>query len=160
MAGIGRPNEHVFFFFDDQPLGDVVIGSDGTWTFEVEQKLGEGEHAIRADTYDAKTGVVEGRASLRLGREPKTEGVATPHKRRLRLNRRQRPRRKLPPQSPGLPRRDRPQANQSRSILTGRRRRWLAGAVHVRRCRGAAGSVVAASAGLSGRRGGVGGSSG
>jgi nucleoid-associated protein YgaU len=67
----------VFFFFDDQPLGDVVISSDGTWTFEVEQKLGEGEHAIRADTYDAKTGVVEGRASLRLGREPKPEGVAT-----------------------------------------------------------------------------------
>jgi nucleoid-associated protein YgaU len=77
MAGVGRPNEHVFFFFDDQPLGDLVIGEDGTWTFEVEKKLGEGEHAIRADTYDAKTGVVEGRASLRLGREPKPEGAET-----------------------------------------------------------------------------------
>jgi nucleoid-associated protein YgaU len=77
MAGVGRPNEHVFFFFDDQPLGDVVIGEDGTWMFEVDKKLGEGEHAIRADTYDEKTGVVEGRASLRLGREPKPAGAET-----------------------------------------------------------------------------------
>ncbi len=77
MSGVGVPNVHVFFFYDQQPIGDLVIGSDGTWTFEVEKKLGEGEHTVRADTYDAKTGVVEGRASLRLGREPKPEGAET-----------------------------------------------------------------------------------
>jgi nucleoid-associated protein YgaU len=77
MSGVGVPNEHVFFFYDQQPIGDLVIGSDGTWAFEVEKKLGEGEHAIRADTYDEKTGVVEGRASLRLGRESKPAGSET-----------------------------------------------------------------------------------
>ena len=71
MSGVGDPNARVLFFFDDQPLGEVVIGGDGTWAFEIEKKLGEGEHNIRADTYDARTGVVAGRASLRLGREPK-----------------------------------------------------------------------------------------
>ena len=68
---------HVFFFYDEQPIGDLVIGSDGTWAFEVEKKLGEGEHTVRADTYDDKTGMVQGRASLRLGREPKAEGAET-----------------------------------------------------------------------------------
>ncbi|MGB3038670.1 MAG: LysM peptidoglycan-binding domain-containing protein [Methyloceanibacter sp.] len=77
MSGVGVPNVHVFFFYDQQPIGDLVIGSDGTWTFEVEKKLGEGEHTVRADTYDEKTGVVQGRASLRLGREPKAEGAET-----------------------------------------------------------------------------------
>jgi hypothetical protein len=75
MSGVGVPNVHVFFFYDQQPIGDLVIGSDGTWTFEVEKKLGEGEHSVRADTYDEKTGVVQGRASLRLGREPNAEGA-------------------------------------------------------------------------------------
>jgi hypothetical protein len=74
MSGVGDPNARVLFFFDDQPLGEVVIGGDGTWAFEIEKKLGEGEHNIRADTYDAKTGVVAGRASLRLGREPRPAG--------------------------------------------------------------------------------------
>ncbi|HSB57987.1 MAG TPA: hypothetical protein VLD66_00130, partial [Methyloceanibacter sp.] len=50
MSGVGVPNVHVFFFYDQQPIGDLVIGSDGTWTFEVEKKLGEGEHTVRADT--------------------------------------------------------------------------------------------------------------
>src|SRR5512144_2238087 len=77
MSGVGVPNVHVFFFYDQQPIGDLVSGSDGTWTFDVEKKLGEGEHTVRADTYDEKTGVVEGRASLRLGREPKPEGAET-----------------------------------------------------------------------------------
>jgi LysM domain len=77
MSGVGVPKVHVFFFYDQQPIGDLVIGSDGTWTFEVEKKLGEGEHSVRADTYDEKTGVVQGRASLRLGREPKPEGAET-----------------------------------------------------------------------------------
>jgi Bacterial Ig domain len=70
IFGVGDPNIRVFLFFDDHPLSQVTIGSDGTWAIEIEKKLGEGEHTIRADTYDEKTGMVAGRASVRLGREP------------------------------------------------------------------------------------------
>jgi nucleoid-associated protein YgaU len=69
MSGVGDPNIRVLLFFDEQPLGEVVIGGDGTWALEVEKKLGDGEHTIRADTYDDKTGMVAGRASVRIGRE-------------------------------------------------------------------------------------------
>jgi nucleoid-associated protein YgaU len=77
MSGVGDPNIRVLLFFDEQPLGEVVIGSDGTWALEVEKKLGEGEHTIRADTYDDKTGMVAGRASVRIGREASSAGVAS-----------------------------------------------------------------------------------
>lgn len=82
LSGVGDPNIRVLLFFDEQPLGEVVIGSDGTWALEVEKKLGDGEHTIRADTYDDKTGMVAGRASVRIGREAAAEaapatGVAT-----------------------------------------------------------------------------------
>jgi hypothetical protein len=69
MSGVGDPNVRVVLFFDEQPLGETVIGSDGTWSFEVDKKLADGEHTIRADTYDEKSGMVAGRASIRLGRE-------------------------------------------------------------------------------------------
>ena len=70
LSGVGNPNIRVFLFFDDQPLDQVVIGSDGTWAIDIEKKLGPGEHTVRADTYDEKTGMVAGRASVHLGREP------------------------------------------------------------------------------------------
>ncbi len=70
LSGVGDPNVRVFLFFDDEPFGQTVIGSDGTWAVEIEKKLAEGEHTVRADTYDEKTGMVSGRASVRLGREP------------------------------------------------------------------------------------------
>lgn len=70
ISGVGDPNVSVFFFFDEDPLGRVTIGSDGTWAFEIEKKLGAGEHTIRADTFDEKTGMVAGRASVNIGREP------------------------------------------------------------------------------------------
>jgi nucleoid-associated protein YgaU len=70
ISGVGNPNIKVFLFFDQQPLSQVTIGGDGTWAIEIEKKLGEGEHTIRADTYDDKTGMVAGRASVRLAREP------------------------------------------------------------------------------------------
>jgi nucleoid-associated protein YgaU len=69
MSGVGDPNVRVVFFFDEQPLGETVIGSDGTWVFEVEKTLEEGEHVIRADIYDGNSGMVAGRASIRLARE-------------------------------------------------------------------------------------------
>jgi LysM repeat protein len=70
IAGVGNPKIKVFLFFDQQPLSQVTIGDDGTWAMEIEKKLGEGEHTIRADTYDDKTGMIAGRASVRLAREP------------------------------------------------------------------------------------------
>ena len=70
ISGVGNPNIRVFLFFDDQPLGQVTIGPDGTWSIDIDKKLGKGEHTVRADTYDDKTGMVAGRASVRLGREP------------------------------------------------------------------------------------------
>ncbi len=75
LSGVGDANVRVFLFFDDEPFGQTVIGSDGTWAVEIEKKLAEGEHTVRADTYDEKTGMVSGRASVRLGREP---GAAAP----------------------------------------------------------------------------------
>jgi LysM repeat protein len=70
LSGVGDPNVRVFLFFDDEPLGQAMSGSDGTWAVEIEKKLEDGEHTVRADTYDEKTGMVAGRASVRLGREP------------------------------------------------------------------------------------------
>ena len=43
---------------------------------EIEKKLGSGEHTLRADTYDIKTGMVAGRASVSIGREAATEAAA------------------------------------------------------------------------------------
>ena len=77
LSGVGNPNIRVFLFFDDQPLGQVVIGSDGTWAIDIEKNLGPGEHTVRADTYDEKTGMVAGRASVRLGREPEANKPET-----------------------------------------------------------------------------------
>ncbi len=77
LSGVGEPNVQIYLFFDQEPLGEVIVGEDGTWAFEVEKKLDAEEHTIRADTYDEKTHVVQGRASLRLGREPGAAGTET-----------------------------------------------------------------------------------
>lgn len=76
ISGTGDPNLHVFFFFDEDPIGRVTIEADGTYSFEIEKKLPPGEHTIHADTFDEKTGMVAGRASVNIGREP--EAAAPP----------------------------------------------------------------------------------
>ena len=80
LAGTGEPGAHVLLFFDETPLGEVVVGDDGTWGFEAEKKLETGEHRFRADRVEG--GVVVGRASVGLVRmekpkEPPKEQVAT-----------------------------------------------------------------------------------
>jgi hypothetical protein len=75
LSGVGDPDIRVQLFFDEQSLGEVVVGSDGTWVLEVEKKLAEGEHTIRADTFDQKTGMLAGRASVRIGREAAAEAA-------------------------------------------------------------------------------------
>ena len=73
---MAMPGERVLFFFDDAPLAEVTIGADGTWTIEIDKKLPAGEHTLRADTYDEKTGMASGRASVGLGREPEAAVAA------------------------------------------------------------------------------------
>jgi LysM domain/Bacterial Ig domain len=77
LSGIGQPHVQVYLFFDNKPLGEFSVGDDGTWTYETEKRLDDAEHTIRADTYDEKTSVVQGRASVRLGREQSAPAPAT-----------------------------------------------------------------------------------
>jgi nucleoid-associated protein YgaU len=75
MSGVGDPNGRILLFYDEEQIGQAVVGEDGTWAIEIEKKLGSGEHTIRADTYDIKTGMVAGRASIRLAREAAPEAA-------------------------------------------------------------------------------------
>ena len=72
LSGRGDPNGRVLLFYDEEQIGQAVVGDDGTWAVEIEKRLGSGEHTLRADTYDIKTGMVAGRASVSIGREEKT----------------------------------------------------------------------------------------
>lgn len=68
IAGKGDPGAHILLFFDNDPLGQVVIGEDGTWKFDSDKKMGNGQHTFRADRLDEKNGVVIGRASIVVAR--------------------------------------------------------------------------------------------
>ena len=68
IAGKGDPGAHLLLFFDNDPLGQVEIGEDGTWKFESDRKMGSGQHMFRADRLDDKNGVVIGRASITVAR--------------------------------------------------------------------------------------------
>ena len=84
LSGVGDPNGRILLFYDEEQIGQAVVGDDGTWSVEIEKKLGSGEHTLRADTYDIKTGMVAGRASVSIGREaapeaaPATDVAAAP----------------------------------------------------------------------------------
>jgi hypothetical protein len=68
IAGKGDPGAHILLFFDNAPLGQVEIGEDGTWKFDSDRKMGNGQHTFRADRLDDKNGVVIGRASIVVAR--------------------------------------------------------------------------------------------
>lgn len=68
IAGKGDPGAHILLFFDNDPLGQVEIGEDGSWKFESDRKMGNGQHTFRADRLDDKNGVVVGRASITVAR--------------------------------------------------------------------------------------------
>jgi nucleoid-associated protein YgaU len=83
LSGTGEPGARIFLYFDDTPLGEVSVGSDGTWTFEAERKLASGEHKFRADTIEEGTGIVVGSASIGIMRmekpaPPQEEVAAAP----------------------------------------------------------------------------------
>ena len=68
IAGKGDLGAHILLFFDNDPLGQVEIGEDGTWKFESDKKMGNGQHMFRADRLDDKSGIVIGRASITVAR--------------------------------------------------------------------------------------------
>ena len=71
LAGTGDPGARILLFSDNDPLGQVSVGSDGTWAFEREKKLGNGEHMFRADRIDKDSGIVIGHASIGIVRMEK-----------------------------------------------------------------------------------------
>ncbi len=73
IAGEGAPGTSILLFFDEQALGQVTIGPDGTWTFEADTKVDSKDHSLRADLIEAGTGVVVGRTAAAFRR---TEQVA------------------------------------------------------------------------------------
>jgi len=66
LAGRGDPGAQILLFFDNDPLGEVVIGEDGKWKFESDRKMDNGQHMFRADRIDR--GIVVGRASITVAR--------------------------------------------------------------------------------------------
>ena len=85
LSGTGEPGARLFLYFDETPLGEVSVGSDGTWTFGAERKLGTGEHKFRADNIEEGTGIVVGSASIGIMRmekpePPKEEVAAAPQR--------------------------------------------------------------------------------
>jgi hypothetical protein len=66
LAGRGDPGAQILLFFDNDPLGEVVIGEDGKWKFESDRKMSPGQHMFRADRIDG--GIVVGRASITVAR--------------------------------------------------------------------------------------------
>jgi nucleoid-associated protein YgaU len=77
LSGTGEPGARIFLYIDDTPLGEVSAGSDGSWSFEADRKLGTGEHKFRADSIDESTRAVASSATIGIMRmEPPKEEVA------------------------------------------------------------------------------------
>jgi nucleoid-associated protein YgaU len=77
IAGEGEPGASVLLYFDEQALGQVTIGPDGTWAFEVETKPGIGDHRLRADRIEAGTGAVVGGAAIGVRRTEAAVSVSS-----------------------------------------------------------------------------------
>jgi nucleoid-associated protein YgaU len=78
LTGTGDPGARILLFFDDGPLGQVIIGGDGTWRFEIVKLLPFGRHAFRAGRVDETTGLVGGSASIGVQRMEPAPKVAEP----------------------------------------------------------------------------------
>jgi len=77
LSGSGEPGARIFLYIDETPLGELSVGSDGSWTFEADRKLATGEHKFRADSVDESSRVVIGSAMIGIVRmEPPKEEVA------------------------------------------------------------------------------------
>jgi nucleoid-associated protein YgaU len=76
LSGRGDPGARIVLYLDDQPLGQVKIGVDGTWSFATERRLELGAHDFRADHIGEATGLVVGRASVGMKRSKPVPVVA------------------------------------------------------------------------------------
>jgi nucleoid-associated protein YgaU len=77
LSGSSDPGARILLFLDDAPLGEATAGSDGNWSFEADRSLEIGEHVLRADRVEEGTGIVVGRASIRMARmEPPPQVAA------------------------------------------------------------------------------------
>ena len=77
LSGSGEPGARIFLYIDETPLGELSVGSDGSWTFEADRKLATGEHKFRADSIDESSRAVIGSAMIGIVRmEPPKEEVA------------------------------------------------------------------------------------
>ena len=109
LSGSGEPGARIFLYIDETPLGELSVGSDGSWTFEADRKLATGEHKFRADSIDESSRAVIGSAMIGIVRmePPKEEVAAAPAAPRLHLQPRLRPKRPRLRQSPSRRRRQR-----------------------------------------------------
>ena len=78
IAGEGAPGASILLFFDEQALGQVTIGPDGTWTFEADTKVDSKDHSLRADLIEAGTGVVVGRTAAAFRRREQVAASSQP----------------------------------------------------------------------------------
>ena len=87
LSGTAEPGARIFLFIDETPLGELTVGSDGSWTFEADRKLATGEHKFRADRIDESSRAVIGSALIGIVRmePPKEEVAAAPARLRLHL---------------------------------------------------------------------------
>lgn len=78
IAGEGAPGASILLFFDDQSLGQVTIGPDGTWSFEADTTVDKADHTLRADLIEAGTGVVVGRTAAAFRRREEVAASSQP----------------------------------------------------------------------------------
>jgi hypothetical protein len=70
VSGRGDPGARLLLYFDGNPFGQVLIGQDGSWSFEKDAKLDMGRHQFRADRVDDTSGIIIGTASVEIARAP------------------------------------------------------------------------------------------
>lgn len=70
ISGRGDPGARLLIYFDGDPFGQVVVGQDGSWSYQKEAKLDMGRHTFRADRIDETSGIVVGTASVDIARAP------------------------------------------------------------------------------------------
>jgi nucleoid-associated protein YgaU len=77
LTGTSEPGTTISIYFDDQPLAIVRAERDGRWRVVAEKRLGLGQHILRAERLDAKTGSLAGQAIVALERAtPQPEAPA------------------------------------------------------------------------------------
>lgn len=78
IAGKGEPGEAVNIYFENELLGQSVIGSNGVFLFEKQHVVEPGRHAVRADMVDRQSGSVLARAEVELLHQPEVVVAVTP----------------------------------------------------------------------------------